>query len=87
MNDVFNIDLPFGGNLKILLPDLENCLKKLTVRTFYVTANNQIKSGRTHTMKVPLWDPILLEDYLYTFLYPAFKWLQLFNKEMLLELV
>jgi hypothetical protein len=83
------LDLPCAGNISILIEGLDEKLANVTVRK-YQLASTGLKYAKPQTIKVPLWDPFLIEEYIYGILLPAFKWLQLFKKnsnKVLSELV
>jgi hypothetical protein len=88
--ELFNVDLPFAGNIGILIQDLKEIIGNVSIRKSHLSSSGVRTSHRTHTLKIPLWDPFLLEEYVYCILLPAFKWLQLFtknSKEVLTEIV
>ena len=85
--DLFNIDLPNSLDLHLLIDNLSQFLKKVEVWKYSVALGKIKRLARTSSINLPMWDHDLIFDQLYVFLFPAFKWLRLFNPMQLEKLI
>lgn len=86
MVDMFNIDLPRPEELRQQFDSIESAVVKVAVRMHNINGVMK-KHGKIMELGIPLWDHALIEENLFVFLYPAFKWLSLFTHEQIHELV
>jgi len=79
--------LPNALDLHLLIDNLSPFLKKVEVWKYSVALGKIKRHGRTSSINLPMWDHDLIHDQLYVFLFPAFKWLRLFNPMQLEKLI